>query len=274
MIYGIATTLGLKDTLTSLRMGMEELPYPFIPSIFRMKYLALLLCPILATLNFIPTGTACAQEAPAIADYTAEEVVKLVHLSRALKKHELTGQLRKADVRADFRVTLTDKLMDFRFANPEQQVRLDLGDSNYKLVDSGKPVPEANYGVGIRGTDLSYEDLSFRYLYWANPIKLNSETFATRKCWKVQLNNPRQGTGAYNSVVIWVDQQSGGLMKMEGYLYEKRDGKDVFTMIKRCAVKSGMKIDDATVLKEMSIEAFDPKTGKGLGKTFLELNKP
>jgi hypothetical protein len=235
--------------------------------------LRLIGCCCLLSSGIAPT-VALADEPPAIADLSAEDIVKLVHLSRALKRNDLTGSLRKADIKAEFRVTLTEKLMDFKFASPDQQVRLDLGEDSYRLAENGKPVAEADYGKGIRGTDLSYEDLSFRYLYWKNPYKLQSETFATRKCWKIQLNNPRQGVGAYNTVVIWVDQESGGLMKMEGYLFEKKDGKDVWKLIKRCAVKSGMKVDDATVLKEMSIEAFDPGTGKGQGKTFLEMNKP
>jgi hypothetical protein len=215
----------------------------------------------------------------AIADLSAAEIVRLVHLSRALKNHELTGELRKGDLAANFTVSMGKALIEFRFTGPEQTVRLDLGDSSFKLSENKKAVPEASYGNPLRGTDLTYEDLSFRYLYWPNPIKLDSERFSTRKCWKVQLNNPKQGTGLYNTVVIWVDQESGGLMKMEGYRYDKKDGKDVWTLLKRCAVKSGMKVnegtaDEATVLKEMSIEAFDPTTGKGKGKTFLEMNKP
>jgi hypothetical protein len=218
--------------------------------------------------------SAGAQEAAAIPDLSAEEIVKLVHLSRALKKHQLTGELRKANIKASFSVSMSDKLMEFKFVAPDQIIRLDLGDSNYKLTENKVAVAEKNYGQGVRGTDLTYEDLSFRYLYWPKPIKLDSERFATRKCWKVQMNNPRQGTGSYNTVIIWVDQESGGLMKMEGYRYEQKDGKPVWTLLKRCAVKAGMKIDDATVLKEMSVEAFDPASGKGLGKTFLEMNKP
>jgi hypothetical protein len=45
-------------------------------------------------------------------------------------------------------------------------------------------------------------------------------------------------------------------------------------MLKRCKVTAGMKVDDVTVLKEMTIETFDPVSGKGLGKTFLEMQKP
>jgi hypothetical protein len=105
-------------------------------------------------------------------------------------------------------------------------------------------------------------------------VKLDPETYSTRKCWKVQCNNPNPNIGAYKTVIIWVDQSSGGLLKMEGYDWQQANGKDIFTLLKRCKVTAGMKVDDATVLKEMTIESFDRASGKGLGKSFLEMNKP
>lgn len=218
-------------------------------------------------------------EDAALPDYSAEEVVKLVHLSRALKENQtLSGELRKGDIKAPVTVTMGANLMSFSFTNPVQVINLDLNDKGFKLTEAvGKtksPVPDKLYAAGIRGTDLTYEDMSFRYLYFPNPIKLPSERFSTRQCYKIQLNNPQPSIGAYKTVLIWVDQESGGLLKMEGYNYAKVGDKDVFTLLKRCKVTAGMKVNDATLPKEMTIESFDPASGKGLGKTFLELYKP
>ncbi len=209
---------------------------------------------------------------------SAEEVVKLVHLSRALKKHDLNGELRKGNIKSAFNIQLQEKFIRFTFADPKQIIHLDLGDKSYRLFEvkagSNAAVPDSQYAQGIRGTDLTYEDVSFRYLYWPNPMKLDNERVSTRKCFKIQLNNPGR-VGAYNAVLIWVDQESGGLLKMEGYRFDKgADGKPKWTLLKRCKVTEGMKVEDTTVLKEMSIEAFDPQTGKGQGKTFLEMSKP
>ena len=221
-------------------------------------------------------------EDAALPEYSAQEIVKLVNLSMALKKTELNGTLRKGNNVSPLVFKLEDKAtvkqITFSFGSPPQSIALDLKENNFLLYDvqgnKKTPVPDKNYATGIRGTDLTYEDMSFRYLYWPNPIKLESETFSTRKCWKVQCNNPNPNIGAYKTVVIWVDQVSGGLLKMEGYNYQLIEGKNVFTLLKRCKVTAGMKVDDVTVLKEMTVESFDPATGKGLGKTFLEMKKP
>jgi hypothetical protein len=221
-------------------------------------------------------------EDAALPEYTADEIVRLVNLSMALKKTQLNGSLRKGDNVSALNFSLVDKdtvkEITFTFGAPPQSIMLDLKDKSFLLYDvkGGKKsaVPEANYATGIRGTDLTYEDMSFRYLYWPNPIKLESETYSTRKCWKVQCNNPNPKIGAYKTVIIWVDQTSGGLLKMEGYNYQSVNDKPVFTLLKRCKVTAGMKVDEVTVLKEMTIESFDPVSGKGLGKTFLEMQKP
>jgi hypothetical protein len=240
----------------------------------RFPFLALTL--LLCSCPLVP-----AEEA-ALPDYTAEEIVRLVNLSMALKKTQLNGTLRKGDNVSPLNFSLIDKEtikeITFTFGAPAQSIVLDLKDKSFLLYDikAGKKtaVPDANYATGIRGTDLTYEDMSFRYLYWPKPVKLESETFSTRKCWKVQCNNPNPKVGAYKTVIIWVDQSSGGLLKMEGYDYQEVNSKPVFTLLKRCKVTSGMKVDDVTVLKEMTVEGFDPASGKGLGKTFLEMQKP
>lgn len=243
----------------------------------------LLVIPLLVS---IPLSSARAEEA-ALRDFTAAEIVKLVNLSMALKKTQLTGSLRKGNLVAPLVFKLEDKApvkeITFSFGNPPQAILLDLKQDSFLLYDvmGGKkiPVSDKNYAMGIKGMDMTYEDMSFRYLYWPNPVKLESETYSTRRCWKVQCNNPNPSVGAYKTVVIWVDQASGGLMKMEGYNYQSINEKPVFTLLKRCKVTAGMKIkgtagEDVTVLKEMTIESFDPTTGKGLGKTFLEMDKP
>jgi hypothetical protein len=249
-----------------------------------MKRLAFIFTSLLLAASPLLRAPLAHAEEAALPEYTAEEIVRLVNLSMALKKTQLNGSLRKGDNVSPLNFSLEDKEKEnikqitFTFGSPPQSIVLDLKDKSFLLYDvkGGKKsaVPEGNYATGIRGTDLTYEDMSFRYLYWPNPIKLESETYSTRKCWKVQCNNPNPKIGAYKSVVIWVDQTSGGLLKMEGYNYQQVKDKPVFTLLKRCKVTAGMKVDDVTVLKEMTVESFDPVSGKGLGKTFLEMQKP
>jgi hypothetical protein len=67
-------------------------------------------------------------------------------------------------------------------------------------------------------------------------------------------------------VLLWVDQQGGAIMRMEGYDWEKR-------LAKRFEVVSGQKIDGRWFLKQMRVEEFEPGTSKVRGRTYLEIKK-
>jgi negative regulator of sigma E activity len=88
----------------------------------------------------------------------------------------------------------------------------------------------------------------------------------TRKCWVVDLHAPQQ-TGEYGIVRIFVDRESGGLMRVQAYDWQGQ-------MVKVLAVTSGMKVDGATVLKSMDVIRYAPGTKKVVGETTFELKKP
>jgi len=202
---------------------------------------------------------------------TAEEIQQLVKLSYIRQQMSLKGRLRNDSTGAEapFELTMLENTIRFRFDQPIQIINLDLNDKGFVLreVVRGKnaPVPRARYSENIRGTDITYEDVSLRFLYWPNPIKMDKETVKHRTCWKLRLNNP-DTTGAYGVALIWVDAGSGSIMRMEGY---DREGK----LIKRYEVISGMKVGDGWMLKQMRIESFDPATRKRTGRSYLELDK-
>jgi hypothetical protein len=213
------------------------------------------------------------QETPQLVpgEPTAEQIVELVHLSRALKKHELRGTLSKDDREVPFAVRMEADLVRFYFENPKQIINLNIKQKGAELTEvmagSNKSVPAKRYGEGIRGTDLTYDDISFRYLYWPKKIKQpHLETVKTRKCWVVDLHAPQQ-TGEYGIVRIFVDRESGGLMRMQAYNWQGQ-------MVKVLAVTSGMKVDGATVLKSMDVIRYVPGTKKVAGETTFELKKP
>lgn len=238
-----------------------------------MKFLPAFLASALLAASF-PAPPATAQEAPPAAvpgEPTTDQIVELVHLSRALKKHELRGTLSKNDLEVPFAVKMESDLVRFSFENPRQIINLNIKQKGAELTEvmagSNKPVPDKRYSEGIRGTDLTYDDISFRYLYWQKKVKQPKvETVKTRKCWVVDLYNNKQ-TGEYGIVRIFVDKESGGLMKVMGYDYQ---GK----LIKELKVTSGMKVDGATVLKSMDVIRYNPATQKVTGETTFELQKP
>lgn len=230
---------------------------------------AALLAPPLA--SAAPAAPAAPAAAPESSEPSAEQIVQLVHLSRALKKHELRGTLSKDDLEVPFTVRMEADLIRFSFDQPKQIINLNIKQKGAELTEaiggSNKPVPAKRYSEGIRGTDLTYDDISFRYLYWPKKVKQPlEETVKTRKCYVVDLYAPQQ-IGDYGVVRIHVDKESGGLMRMQGFNWQGQ-------LLKVCSVTSGMKVDGATVLKSMDVIRHDPATQKVVGETTFELKKP
>lgn len=235
------------------------------PRPHRLLPLALL---ALALSLLVPLHSLPAQKAP---EPTAEEIQQAVRFSYVGQDMTLKGRLRNHNtgVEVPIELSMLKNTIRFRFENPVQIINLDLNDKGFVLREVARgrnaPVPRSKYGEKIRGTDITYEDVSLRFLYWPNPVKLEKETVKHRTCWKLRLDNP-DTSGAYSVAFIWVDPGSGSIMRMEGY---NREGK----LIKRYEIISGMKVGDAWMLKQMRIESIDPATRKRTGRTYLELEK-
>lgn len=201
-----------------------------------------------------------------------EQIQQLVKQSYIRTDMSLRGKLRNAasGVEAPFTLSMAGNTIRFRFDNPPQVIHLDLNDKGFILreVVRGRnaPVPAARYDETIRGTDITYEDLSLRFLYWPNPKRLPDEVISHRNCWKLQIANPG-GAGRYGTAIIWVDQKSGAIVQMEAY---DRGGH----LMKRFKITSGMKVGDGWMLKQMRVESFAPgQPRKPVGRTYLELEK-
>jgi hypothetical protein len=205
-------------------------------------------------------------------DLHPEEILALVRYSNVAQDHELSGRLRNAlGQRVAFRLTMKDGSLRFVFEDPSQVIQLDVEDTDcllWEITDQKREaIAHSRYSQSIRKSDILYEDLAMRYLYWPNPTLEGEERVKTRRCWKLRIYNPRY-LGPYHCVEIWVDQASGSMMKMQCYDY---DGK----MIKRCTVNSGHKLKNGTwVLKEMRIESFQPGEASPFTRSYLEIDKP
>lgn len=195
----------------------------------------------------------------------------MVHRSRASQNKVLRGTLSKDDLTVPFSMRMEADLLRFYFDNPAQIINLNLKQKGTELTEavagSNKPVPPGRYAEGIRGTDLSYDDVSLRYLYWPNPVKLpETERVKTRKCWIVELPNP-QKSGEYGYVRIWVDKANGSLLMVRGFNRQNQ-------LVKELKVTSGMKVDGVQVLQAMDVFRFVPGTSRLAGETTFKLQKP
>ncbi|MEM7014284.1 MAG: outer membrane lipoprotein-sorting protein, partial [Verrucomicrobiota bacterium] len=151
---------------------------------------------------------------------TPDEILSLVRYSYTLHDRDFNAQLRKDFKAIKFKLSLKPNYIRFRFDDPPQAIHLDTTAERLALREivqgSNDEIPEARYSQTIRGTDIAYEDLALRFLYWPNPRVVGNETFKTRAAWKVQIVNP-DTRGPYGYVLVWIDKASGGMLKMEGY---------------------------------------------------------
>lgn len=194
-----------------------------------------------------------------IDEMTADEVLKLVRFSYTLYNRDFKGALRMGITKkVDFLLSLKPEAIRFLFNEPAQVILLDTREQRFALfegIDGAelKPVPAAKYGEAVRGTDVTYEDLSMRFLYWPGARIIAQEKLKGRDTIRVGLRNP-DGAGNYATAEVWIDKLSGGMMKMIGY---DRSGR----AIRKFEVLSGKKFGDIWMVDEMRIETVTGAAG-------------
>ncbi len=203
---------------------------------------------------------------------TGDEVLRLVRMSQALQDlNKLKGKLRNDDTGKEYpmELTMSDNVIRFLFRDPNEIINLDLNDNGTKLsrvMAGGKmEMPLSLYAETVRGTDINYEDLSMRFLYWPGSKIIGEDSMSLQKCWIVRVTNP-DGRGPYGTVDAWIAKSSGAMMQMEAY---DAKGKKV----KQFKVRKGQKYKGAYILKQMRVESFDAK-GDVKGRTYLEIEDP
>ncbi len=200
---------------------------------------------------------------------SAREILDLVRLQQSQQQLDLQGQLRSDGTVIPFRITQTGPVIRYTFANPPEtvQLRLEEGGSRLDLVflNSTKKLAASRLDEKIGGTAVTYGDLALKFLYWPNAEVLGADTIRTRNCWKLRLTAP-SNDAQYKTVLLWVDKESGALMRMEGY-----DQKNL--LVKRFEVVSAQKIEGRWFLKQMRIEEIAPGTDKVLNRSYLEIKK-
>jgi len=217
-----------------------------------------------STLQLFNASTMLAEPAP-----SARDILETVRMRQAQQEIDLRGQLRQNDVVIPFQLIQSGTIVRYIFTNPDESLQLQLGEKDSRLDeisrDGVEKVKPAQFDHKIRGTELTYEDLALKFLYWPNADLLGSENVRTRNCWKMELRPPAKQS-QYSRVLLWVDKGSGALMRMEGY-----DPKG--QLAKRFEVVSAQKIEDRWFLKQMRIETLQPGTKRVAARMYLEIKK-
>jgi hypothetical protein len=201
------------------------------------------------------------------ADEQAAEILSGIRMADI--SQELDGRLRKQDgTIIPFKLRAGADELIFTFSNPTEVLRLKLTDNGSNLTlqagDRERILSGTKLNESVRGTDITYQDLALRFLYWKDSRVEGEQTVRTFPCWMIllQQNNP---TIAYASVRVWVAKQSGALLRAEAF-----DGQS--RLLKKFEVVSGQKIEGKWFLKQMRIERYDSATGNLASRTYLEIN--
>src|SRR5262249_15641495 len=156
----------------------------------------------------------------AAAPPSAREILNSVRIQQAQKDLDLQGQLRENEKVFPFHLTQAGPVIRYTFSNPDESLQLRLGENDSRLehvTRSGvEKITPAQFDQRVRGTGVTYEDLALKFLYWQDARLTGVDNIRTRNCWKLELRPPSRHS-QYSNVFLWVDQEGGALMRMEGY---------------------------------------------------------
>lgn len=199
----------------------------------------------------------------------AQEILASTRLRVSQQDIDVQGQLRENGRVVPFRLTQTGPVIRYSFSNPSEALQLRLGANDANLEQLSKEgvdkISGPEFEQKVRGTAITFEDLSLKFLYWRNARVIGEDSVSTRRCWKIELLPPNQQS-QYSRVIVWCDEEGGALMKMEGYDEKGR-------LVRRFQVVSAQKIEGRWFLKEMRIEQLDPQTSRTVATTYLDIKK-
>ncbi len=217
-------------------------------------------CALILLLAF----AARAEDAP-----DAREILRTVRVAETAQDRALSGRLRTGAQKIPFKLTMRDGAVRWEFSDPPQTLVLRLGENASSLEEitpDGKgKLAAARFDDAVRGSDITYEDLALRFLYWPNATVEGEQTIMLTKCWQLVVA-PGASASTYSRVRVWVAKESGALLKCEAF---GRDGK----LARLFRVVSGQKTKDGLwILKQMRIESATPKRGGDQTPTYLEID--
>lgn len=200
----------------------------------------------------------------------ARAILKSVRVAQTAQQQSLTGRVRTGSKSIPFKLSMSGNAIRWEFTDPPQTLLLRLGEKDSQFEEIGKggaqKISPARFDDKVRDTDISYEDLSMRFLYWPNATVEGEALMLLNKCWVVRVEPPAKGSSQYGMVKLWIAKNSGALLQAEAFGH---DGK----LARRFKVISGQSLGDGLwILKQMRIEQM----AGGADKTpsYLEVEKP
>jgi len=207
---------------------------------------------------------------------SARELLALVRANQSSQSRDLTGKLwvssyEEKRVEIPFRLLLRGNTITYQFTDKPETLVLRLGEQSSRLdrvTGSGKTekITGAKLDDPVRNTDISYEDLALKFLYWNNAVvEKEKEHLMTRSCWIVRAVPSRKDDSQYDMARLWIEP-TGGLLQAECYAGGK--------LIRRFSVRNVQSAHGTGgyILKSMSIQRLD-EGSKSHRPTSLEIRQ-
>lgn len=101
----------------------------------------------------------------------------------------------------------------------------------------------------VRGTDISWMDLSLSFLWWPGGKTVGAEELRSRTCYVLEIPAPPGSFGGCSKVRMWIDPQIHIMLRADAY-----DGDGTF--VRRMDVKGFKKINGRWVIQHVEVESY------------------
>ncbi|TAE77766.1 MAG: outer membrane lipoprotein-sorting protein [Verrucomicrobia bacterium] len=202
----------------------------------------------------------------------AAAMIRGIRLSATLQQCDLSGVIRKdGQPPMPLQFFVREQNMQFRLGSGER-FHVRLGDEKCELLsldDAGKTAvfPDSRLRKSVGGSDLTYEDLTLRFLYWPGARLEGEEKIDGEDCYRIRLDNPGR-EGAFGVVYVWVHKKYGAFWRIKAH---DRKGMP----IKQFQVSKVMQLPGGKgyTIQTMRISRLDDQ-GRVESITYLEFDKP
>ena len=203
---------------------------------------------------------------------SAEQIMAEVRQVAGMQQHQdLDGIIKSRGKKRDFDMFLRGKEIHFRIDGGKDAFALRLGNNRQELFDttsgSAKPFPNSKIAQPIAGTDVTYEDLAMKFLYWPNPEIAGEAKIKLQDCWRIHLQNPGN-TGRYREVSVWVAKEQRALMRVIGY-----GPAPARAALKQFEVLDITRRNGVQTVGKLKIASFNQK-GDQNGTTTIDFGRP
>lgn len=221
---------------------------------------------VASLLAFLLASAGASAQAP-----NAKQIMERARIATTLQQIKLEGNLNKDGKETRIALFIVGDNIQFQFFqnNEWRPFHMRLKDDRYDLFEmvGGKTLifPQEKLVQPIAGSDLTYEDLAFRFFYWPNPVLEGTESVKGQDCYKIRLNNPSK-SGRYAVVYVWVHTQQGAFMRIRGH-------DKAGNLLKEFSVEKLMNIGPKEyTLRQMNVESY--ANGRVSGRTYVEFEEP